>query len=189
MFTYRPALPTDRQFVISGWSASLRMTRDIPFLTMADYADIMHSQIAKALEREGVRTIVAEGSVLAGFVTFEPDAQIVDDLATHRRGGVAVAGYVFYCYVAQPFRRRGIARALFDAAGIDPASRFHYACRTLSSFELRGKVPSAHYSPFYARFSPEENQHYAREHDRETSARKHRSKEVSRPEVFRRPPR
>lgn len=171
-FAYRPATAEDRQFIVSGCSASLRMTRDLPLITMADYATIMHAQIAKMLDRAGAKTIVAEGSVLAGFICFERDAHIVDEVSTHRRRGITIADYVFYVYVAQPFRRRfGVARGLFAAAGIDPASRFHYACRTLSSWELRDKIPLAHYSPFYARYSPEENQRYERS-IREGHARK-----------------
>lgn len=152
IFTCRPAIAADRMFVISGWSASLRMTRDVPLISMADWSSIMHPQIAKVIDRAGAQTIVAEGSVLAGFVCFERDARIRDE---SRR--TVVADYVFYIYVAQPFRRRGVARGLFDAAGIDPASRFHYACRTLSSWEVRPKFPAAHYSPYHARFQPEES--------------------------------
>lgn len=150
-------------FIVSGCSASLRMTRDIPLITMADYASVMHPQIEKMLDRAGVQTIVAEGSVLAGFICFERDAHIADrDAVTHRRCSITIADYVFYVYVAKPFRRRGLARELFNAAGIDPGSRFYYACRTLSSWELRGKIPLAHYSPFYARYSPAENDAYRR---------------------------
>jgi hypothetical protein len=165
-FSFRPSTASDRPFIISGISASLRMTRDIPLISMLDYANIMHAQIAKLLDRTGVQCIVAEGSVLAGFIVFERGAQVVDEL------GLCAADYVFYVYVAQPFRKLGVARGLFAAAGIDPASRFHYACRTLSSYEARGQVPRARYSPFYARFTPEENDQHARDHAREATRRK-----------------
>lgn len=166
IFTYRPALPDDRRFIVSGWSSSLRMTRDLPLITMADYADIMHPQIEKTLDRTGVQTIVAGGSVLAGFITFECEARLFDDR------GWANADYVFYVYVASFFRKRGVARDLFRTAGIDPASRFHYACRTHGSWELRSKIPLAHYSPMYARYSPEETAQHERDHRRERKGRR-----------------
>lgn len=135
----RQMLDEDRQFVVSGWSASQRMTRDIPLIEHEDWATIWHPVVRKALNRTGVQTIVAVGAVQWGFITFEPPQ------------------YVYYVYVAQPFRKRGTARRLFAAAGIDPRSRFGYACRTLASWECRDKMPQAHYDPFHARFSPEAN--------------------------------
>jgi GNAT superfamily N-acetyltransferase len=159
IYKYRPARDSDRQFIISGGSSSLRMTRDLPLITMEDYAGIMHGQFAKALVRDGVQTIVAEGSVLAGFITFERGAHVIDE-----RGVLEVVDYVYYVYVAKPFRRNGVARELFEAAGIDPMSRFHYAARTKWSWELRNRVPNARYSSLYARYSPEENKQHEREH-------------------------
>lgn len=168
IFRYGPAKPEHRQFIVSGWSSSLRKTRDLPFISMADYADIMHSQIVKVLERAGAQTIVAERSVFAGFICFERGANLVDE-----HDVLVTTDYVFYVYVAQPFRRRGLARFLFAAAGIDPASRFHYAARTKASWQLASKTPRAHYSSYYARYSPEENERHAREH-REAARRKGR---------------
>lgn len=108
------------------------MTRDIPFIAMADWAAVMRPVITKALNR--CECIVATGSVLSGFIAFErPD-------------------YVLYVYVPQPFRRNGIARGLFAAAGIDPESRFAYAARTKASWELRSRIPLAVYDPYRCRF-------------------------------------
>lgn len=165
MITYRPALAADRAFIVSGWSSSYRESRDCT-TPMAMYARHKHEEVESHISRVGAQVLVAETSVLAGFLCFETDARIVDEL------GAAVADYVFYVYVAQPFRKRGVARGLFRAAGIDPASRFHYACRTLSSWELRSETPMARYSPYYARYSPEENQKHERDHDREATRRK-----------------
>ncbi len=139
MTTCRTAMADDQQFIVSGWSSSQRMTRDIPLIPMDRWAELWHPVVRWTLERPSVRTIVAHGATsLFGFITFE-----------------SVAAYVYYCYVAQPYRRRGIARELFAAAGIDPLSPFEYACRTKTSWELRGKVPSARYDPYRARFAEE----------------------------------
>ena len=144
----RRARSDDRPFIVSGWSSSLRMTRDVPLVPMAQWAAVYHPIIESILDRRHVETLVVEGSVLAGFICFEqPD-------------------YVFYCYVAQPFRRGGLASQLFYEAGIDPASCFRYACRTLASWHLRSKIPLAQYDPFHARYTPEENE----QHDRDRSS-------------------
>lgn len=128
----QPNDPDDRAFVLSGWSASLRMSRDIPFVPMDSYAAIMRPVISRAVDRAIV--LVAAGAVLQGFIAFEP------------------TDYVLYVYVAQPFRRNGIARDMFLAADIDPASRFSYACRTKMSWECRHAMPRAVYDPYRARF-------------------------------------
>ncbi len=153
IFTYRPATAADRPFIVSGWSASYRMSRN-ETRPMALYAKQKHEEVNYYLDRAGVETLVAEGSVLTGFITFErPD-------------------YVMYCYVAQPFRLNGIARALLAEAGIDPATRFRYACQTRASWEVRNKIPLAVHDSLHARYSPEENEQHEREHRRERKGRR-----------------
>lgn len=132
--SYRNAVVDDRKFIVSGWSASYRMSRDISLLSMKDYAEVMHARIEGVLDLPHTTTIVAHGSALQGFISFQAPL------------------YVLYVYVAQPFRGNGIARGLFAAAHIDPSSRFSYACRTRASWECRGKIPLAQYDPFPARF-------------------------------------
>lgn len=137
MFAYRLADSEDRAFILSGWSASLRMSRDVQLITMADWADIMRPVIAKVLDRPDVVTVIAHSSVLCGFICAEP-------------------GYVYYVYVAQPFRRNGLARRLLASVNIDPESHFSYACRTKGSWEVRSKIPLAKYDPYRARFPKDE---------------------------------
>jgi hypothetical protein len=143
VITLRPAIPDDLQFIVSGWSSSYRMSRDCT-TPMALYARQKHEEVRYYLDHSA-EVIVAEGSVLQGFIAFErPD-------------------YVFYVYVPQPFRGRGIARQLFYAAGIDPSSRFEYHARTRASWECRHKIPLAVHNSLRARF-PKEN-HEQRECD------------------------
>lgn len=132
--SYRFADLDDRQFIVSGWSASYRMSRDISFIDMRDYAEVMHALIGKVLTQPRTKVIVAHGAVLQGFIAYQEPA------------------YILYCYVAQPFRRNGIAAGLFAAAGIDPESRFQYAARTKASWECRFKIPQAEYDPYRIRF-------------------------------------
>lgn len=150
MTTYREAEPADEMFIVSGWSSSQRMTRDLPLVQMKDYAALWHPVVRAVLARPRARTIVARGAAEPmGFICFEHS-----DLGN--------PPMVIYVYVAQPYRRHGIARALFEQAGIDPSGRFEYACRTKMSWELMEKLrktPLAGYNPYRARFADEEKSH------------------------------
>ncbi len=164
MILTRPAIADDHDFIVSGWSASLRASRDIPLVPMAIYAETFRPIIERHLE--AARVVVAHGEtgLLFGFIVFDPAIYV----ATLGRRRVTLAGYVLYVYVASPFRLRGIARRLFDAAGINPTQRFGYACRTRSSWELRSKTPLAEHEPFRARF--QETKHGRDEHDPQAAA-------------------
>lgn len=138
----RPATPADEVFVTSGWSASYRMSRDVAFVQMSDYADHMHKVIAAVLARPRVKVLVSEGEVLRGFLVYE-------------ESDIGNPPLVIYIFVAQPYRKRGIARELFAAANIDPSKPFEYAARTRTSWELSRKTPLARYNPYRARFAEE----------------------------------
>ncbi len=143
MTTIVPYDSTDERFVVSGWSASQRMARQIPLVPMSMWrSNFWHPVVKAVLSRETATTLVAVGSerdVRKGFICYEP-------------------GYVLYCYVAQPYRRQGNARLLFEAAGINPASRFRYACDTHWVATLRDKIPFAVQDTLTARFAPGEKQ-------------------------------
>jgi hypothetical protein len=56
-------------------------------------------------------------------------------------------------YVKEPYRRGGIARGLFAAAGVDPRERFFYTCKTGIGAELaRSKASRAEWRPLIARY-------------------------------------
>lgn len=147
MIATRPATPADRDFIVSGWSASLRSSRDIPLIPMTIYADTFRPIIERLLDRCNV--IIAHGDSLPfGFIAFDPSTYVAK-IAGQR---VTLDGYILYVYVASPYRRSGVARRLFSAAGISPTQRFGYACRTRSSWAFRSKIPLAEYEPFRARY-------------------------------------
>lgn len=134
----RPALPADSQFVISGWSSSYRMSRDST-IPMPMWADTYHPIVRWYMARPNAVTLVSSGADVdarRGFICYE-------------------SNLVHYVYVAEPFRGHGIARELFAAASIDPLSRFEYTHRTKTSWECRGKIPSARHNSYRGRF-PEE---------------------------------
>jgi len=136
---FRHATHKDEPFVISGWSASYRTTESAGLIQMVDWATVMHPQIRKAMKRPDVETIVAyEGDdpgFLYGFIVADPTVPLV-----------------YYCYVKQPYRRAGYARALFAAMHIDPAKPFEYACESWATAELAPKIPLAKWNPLAARF-------------------------------------
>jgi hypothetical protein len=124
-------------------------TRPMPI-----YARQMHEEVEHYLERFSVVVAHGETGVLFGFIVSDPS----DYVTTHRR--TTLKGCVLYVYVAAPFRRRGIARRLFLAAGIDPMQRFGYVYRTQWSWDLRSKIPLAIHEPLRARY--EEIEHVRR---------------------------
>lgn len=140
---YRPMIPADRQLVISGWSSSYRKSRSAGLIRNSSWARVMHPEIEAYLDMPDTRTIVA----------CEPGE--LDHLGREFLYGFIAtrASYVYYCYVKLRYRRRGIARGLFDAAGVDPAGAFLYACSTGASEEIRraGKIPAATFDPVPAR--------------------------------------
>lgn len=130
----------ERNFVQSGWSSSLKHSRDAGMITTDDWVGVMHRQIASITARPECRVLVAHGDgTYLGFIAGEPDERIV-----------------YYCFVKGLYRRNGIARALFAALGVDPASRFAYPCTTQMLDDpqtlLRRKIPLAHRDPTVARY-------------------------------------
>lgn len=147
MILTRPATAADRAFIVSGWSSSYRMSKDCT-TPMALYAKHKHEEIEYYLARSSVLVAHGETGVLFGFIAFDPTTYVAR-IAGRR---VTLSGHVLYVFVSSPFRRRGIARRLFDAAGIKRSQRFGFHCRTRWSWELRSKIPLAEHDPNRARY-------------------------------------
>ncbi len=142
MTIYHPAMPQDRSFVVSAWSSSLRLSDRAGMIHMDDWATVMHVQIDKVLDRPSAVTITAcdqESMVIQGFVCADVASAVLPPI-------------VFYIYVKEPYRRKGIARGLFAAIGVDPLQPFDYACRTALVGLLRDKIPGARHDHLRARF-------------------------------------
>jgi hypothetical protein len=137
----------------------MRSSHDISLVPMSRYAEIYHPLIEHQLDVARVLVAHGETGVLFGFIAFDPSTYAVSIGRQH----TTLTGYVLYCYVAEPFRRRRIASALFATADISPYQRFGYACRTRSSWLLRSKIPLAEYDPFRARY--EEVTNHVRSHE------------------------
>ena len=142
---FRDAIPADRVFVISSWLDSYRDSDTAGMIAMSDWYAVMWPQVEKVIDRFGARTIVAHDTDehLYGFIS--ADATTKPPL-------------VFYCYVKAPYRRwepkRGYARQLFAAIGIDPAKPFDYSYKTREIGRLANKIPLASWQPMLTRFPP-----------------------------------
>ena len=147
MIAFRLAAAHDRQFIISGWSSSFRTSHSAGMIHMDDWADVMHRQIVRVLDRPSVVTLVAYDTEetdriadLAGFIAFDNGRTVP---------------VVYYVYVPQTKRRLGIARSLFRRARIDPTKPFAFACKTAIVSQLKAKIPCAKWTPLTARFDEE----------------------------------
>lgn len=140
---YRESREEDRVFIVSSWLDSFRESHTAGMIAMADFYDLMWGQIEKLLDRPGARCVIAcnvgDPNQLHGFIAFDRD--------TGRDPPV-----VFYVYTKAPFRRWGIARGLFAAAGIPPDGRFDYTHKTSVAVRLANKIPLARWQPMLARF-------------------------------------
>lgn len=167
MIAFRPALPRDRDFIVDAWLNSYRTAYTAGPIFMGRWTEVMRPEIERMLDQATV--IVAHEDSdpdpiadLLGFIAF--------DVANFRQP------YVYYVYVKANFRRAGyrngvrigdgLGRRLFQAAGIDPAGQFRYACSTRKVRELGRKIPLSRWTPLLARFTLEA----ARKHDHDVES-------------------
>lgn len=129
----------ERRFVLSGWSSSFKGSDEAGMITTDDFPHVMHAQIAKITARPECRVLLALDQTFLGFIAGEPEARIV-----------------YYCYVKSTYRRRGFARRLFAALGVDPAKPFTFPARTFWTFQLRSKIPMATRDVNVARYPREQ---------------------------------
>lgn len=164
---FRPADEADAAFIVDSWVSSYRNAYAAGMVSMHDWRPVMSSQVKRVLSRPGVQVIVAchpteqDGATdLYGWIAFERDYQIPRRTSTVRNGRrlhttemvSADEPLVHYVFVKQPYRRMGIARGLFSAAGIDPAKPFRYTCKTAMVRKLAGQIPGSEWAPLIARF-------------------------------------
>lgn len=148
---FRDAEEADRHYIVDNWVASYRKAHAAGMIAMEDWYATMIPQVEKVLARPRVRTIVAfEVGVsriadIYGFITADPE------LETRIPRVGSFKGFVYYVYVKDAYRRSGHARGLFAAVGIDPSSRFLYACKTVMVTTLMRKIPASRWEPLLAR--------------------------------------
>lgn len=147
MILTRHATADDRPFIVSGWSSSYRPSLN-ETRPGALYARQKHEEVNYYLDRCDTLVAHGEAGVLFGFIAYDPTTYVAGSGERRR----TLHGSVLYLYVAEPFRRRGIARRLLAMSGIERLSRFGYLCQTRWSWLLRSKLPLAEHEPYRARY-------------------------------------
>lgn len=135
----------DRRFVIATWASSYKTSYASGLIQSEDWPRIMHEQIGKVLDRAGAKTLVAYEKTDPGFLYGFISGDVSDRYAP----------IVAYCYVKEPYRRSGIARALFRELGVDPLQPFVYACKTPAVTHMHDKIPKARWNPLAVRYPKE----------------------------------
>ncbi len=138
----RRASKPDMAFVVDSFLESYRTAHAAGLIAMSDWRVVMTRQLGLLFARSGVEVHVAH----------HPGESVADLYGWAAVEKSEPCPLVIYCYVKQPYRRMGIARALLAAAGISPTDTFEYAAKTgvLSKVSL----PNARWNPLRARFSP-----------------------------------
>lgn len=154
---YRPAEGRDLPLILDAWLSSFRTSNSAGIIAMKRWKPVMTPELLDILARRGVEAWVAYhpeadmGSDLYGFLIAEKD---VSEMTP--RGLVKTdQPLVHYVYVRLPYRRNGVARGLFRAAGVDPSKPFLYTFKTPTVANLSKKIPCASWRPLIARFSKE----------------------------------
>ena len=156
---YRPAEPAEAPFILDSWLYSFRSADAAGLIAMEDWPSVMRPQLAKVLARSGVLVTVAykpgemdHRADLYGWIAVERDFLVVRR-RPHERPSLVKSDepLVHYVFVKQPYRQLGIARGLFNAAGVSPASPFLYTCKTGAAVRLAPKIPLARWEPLIAR--------------------------------------
>lgn len=155
---FRPAEPDERRClcdgrpedsrqcspIVSHWSSSYKKSHYAGLIWCEDWAAVMHPQITKVLERQARTAILAVDAKDAAFIY----GFIVGDTI----GPTPVVDYVF---VKEPYRREGIARALFGELGVEPRQRFVFSCKTRVVSQLADKIPGGRFDNEQARYPKE----------------------------------
>lgn len=144
MIAHRAAGAVDRNFVAKSWVASYRDADSAGFIAVDDWYLVMIPQVVKAMARPDVRVWIA-------YETSNPNPSanaygfLVADTAER-------PPLVYYVFVKEAYRRAGVARGLFAAAGIAPDQPFNFVCDTPMAHRLRRKIPLARWAPKLGRF-------------------------------------
>lgn len=168
---FRPAEERDMGLVLDSWVDSYRTSHAAGMIPMPLYRKTYLDAVRWVLKRPGVSVTVAYkpgedvGSDLYGWIAVEHGAMGVVSARKRVDGRMQWVEelepincpYVLYAYVRDPYRRMGVGRALFEAAGVNLAERFLYACKTGVVTQLQRQAPLASWSPLIVRYPKQNN--------------------------------
>jgi hypothetical protein len=143
---YRRATAADMAFVVDSLLDSFRTSHAAGLIAMGDWKVVMTRQVALLFARPGVEIHVAYHPGDTDHI-----ADVYGWLALERSPPTPM---VLYAYTKQAYRRLGIARSLFKAAGLEPTGPWEYAAKTGLVTKLLPKMPNAKWNPLRARFPP-----------------------------------
>lgn len=162
---YRPAEISDWPFLVESFLDSYRTAHAAGLIPMDAWHETMRPFWARILKRPGVTIRVAswahEDSSLAdvaGWIAVERDYEVLRKVQRFgrrvRRFVRCAEPLVLYVYVKELYRRRGIARRLCAAAGVDPSLPFRHATKTAVMRDLKekGLIPHTRFEPLVVRF-------------------------------------
>jgi hypothetical protein len=160
---YRAVRAEDLRFVVESFLDSYRDAHAAGLISWDTWHEVMRPQWQRVLARPGVAVTVAAfaGEApgladLAGWIAVERDYLVprrVVDAEGRRVSGLvpATEPLVHYVFVKAGYRKAGIARGLFRAAGVDPERPFRHTTKTGIVTTLRDKVPYSTWAPLIAR--------------------------------------
>lgn len=161
------AEPGDLSFVIASWASSFRDANGAGVIPFPLYAAIYREQVLPwILARPGVQVWVARNPTeappldLYGYVVIERDVVLPARVRVPGPSGRRVwatalkrssVPLVHWCFTKEAKRRLGIARRLFDSAGVSLDRPLFFSCKPAGWPELAHLAPHATWRPDLAR--------------------------------------
>lgn len=161
----RPMVEGDRDFILSSWLKSFKNSRDAGPISMKAYWPAYTETITELLGRSDVLVATPPDSDLQdaihGYIVVErgPILRRVGRQGSVRRINQDVLHWVYVKELGER-RGKGIARALFTAAGLSPERPFYFTFRTsfVRDYERSGKEHRGEYDNSLARYPKTANQ-------------------------------
>lgn len=149
--SFRPAVPSDRAFMVSTWSRSSKLMHSAGLVSSERWSAVMHPEFERILDRDGATAVIAcekdDPDYFYGWAAGDMSERVP---------------VLFYVYVKEPFRSRPgdtkpfhIGRKLLGALGIDPFRHFIYVSRGASYPQLANRFRHAQHNPNAVRFPKE----------------------------------
>ncbi len=177
---YRTASAPDMAFIVDAWVDSYKYSHTAGPIPADMYRATYWPIVERAINLPNTRTIVA-------YETDDTD-HIADLYGFIAVDTSDVPLLCWYVYVKESYRRMGLARGLFTAAGINPDMPFHFGWKTAVVAELiqLRKLPCARFDPNPMRFdNPRRRDEQPAAADQDPRERRYR-REASSPIVERR---
>lgn len=160
---FRRAEARDKRLIVDSFLESYRHAHAAGLISMESWRDVMAPQFERILSRRGVGTWVAYHPAerdpradLYGWISVERDFNIPMRVKVGMRWEEQMvpceAPLVHFIFVKQPYRRLGVARGLFKAAGVNPVDEFLYTAKTPVLGKLAAQIPLARWAPLVARY-------------------------------------